>query len=215
MTICLAPRGACGGGVLRSRFTCRVFGRASILASPSLERRRMTKMPPDGYPALQYLQSVRVRKFSPGIAGQNSSPPVYPEQRCAARAAPRPLSTKTHPASAPRSELPAAYPLRSATSPETGNAWSLTPDGKSEGDRQSRPRISMVARRDGPGLSHRLLRRGPSWLRPSWTTAMHYAGGDSRGPGVSLSRAASRPWHDHEGRAAPRAARRRAIRPLC
>ena len=62
MTICLAPRGACGG-VLRSRFTCRVFGRASILASPSLERKRMTKMPPDGYPALQYLQSVRVRIF--------------------------------------------------------------------------------------------------------------------------------------------------------
>src|SRR5271157_3725032 len=61
MTICLAPRGACGGGVFRSRFTCRVFGRASILASPSLERRRMTKMPPDGYPALQYLHSVRVR----------------------------------------------------------------------------------------------------------------------------------------------------------
>ena len=64
MTICLAPRGACGGGVFRSRFTCRVFGRASILASPSLERRRMTKMPPDGYPAFQYLQSVRVSKFS-------------------------------------------------------------------------------------------------------------------------------------------------------
>src|SRR5208337_827463 len=63
MTICLAPRGACGGGVFRSRFTCRVFGRASILASPSLERRRMTKMPPDGYPALQYLQSVRVSYF--------------------------------------------------------------------------------------------------------------------------------------------------------
>ena len=57
------PRGACGGGVFRSRFTCRVFGRASILASPSLERRRMTKMPPDGYPALQYLQSVRVSSF--------------------------------------------------------------------------------------------------------------------------------------------------------
>src|SRR5208337_4601462 len=63
MTICLAPRGACGGGVFRSRFTCRVFGRASILASPSLERRRMTKMPPDGYPALQYLHSVRVSNF--------------------------------------------------------------------------------------------------------------------------------------------------------
>ena len=29
----------------------------------SLERRRMTKMPPDGYPALQYLQSVRVSKY--------------------------------------------------------------------------------------------------------------------------------------------------------
>ena len=62
MTICLAARGVCGGGVFRSRFTCRVFGRASILASPSLERRRMTKMPPDGYPALQYLHSVRVSK---------------------------------------------------------------------------------------------------------------------------------------------------------
>jgi hypothetical protein len=62
----LAPRDACGGGVLRSRFTCRVFGRASILASPSLERRRMTKMPPDGYPALQYLQSVRVRNKDGG-----------------------------------------------------------------------------------------------------------------------------------------------------
>src|SRR4051795_8347703 len=67
MTICLAPRGACGGGVLRSRFTCRVFGRASILASPSVVRRRMTKMPPDGYPALQYLQSGRVRKIQ-GLA---------------------------------------------------------------------------------------------------------------------------------------------------
>src|SRR5208282_4084983 len=44
--------------------TCRVFGRASILASPSLERSRMTKMPPAGYPAfLQYLQSGRVRKI--------------------------------------------------------------------------------------------------------------------------------------------------------
>src|SRR5271157_2368760 len=72
LTICLAPRGACGGGVLRSRFTCRVFGRASILASPSLERRRMTKMPPDGYPALQYLQSVRVSKLL--LATRTTSP---------------------------------------------------------------------------------------------------------------------------------------------
>src|SRR5438876_1236794 len=63
MTICLAPRGACGGGDFRSRFTCRVFGRASIFASPFLVRRRMTKMAPAGYPALQYLQSGRVRKF--------------------------------------------------------------------------------------------------------------------------------------------------------
>ena len=38
MTICLAPRGTCVEGVFRSRSTCRVFGRASILASPSLER---------------------------------------------------------------------------------------------------------------------------------------------------------------------------------
>ena len=61
MTICLAPRGTCVEGVFRSRSTCRVFGRASILASPSLERSRMTKMPPAGYPAfLQYLQSGRV-----------------------------------------------------------------------------------------------------------------------------------------------------------
>src|SRR5208337_3048125 len=51
------------GIAVKSRFTCRVFGRASILASPSLERRRMTKMPPDGYPALQYLHSVRVSKI--------------------------------------------------------------------------------------------------------------------------------------------------------
>ena len=64
MTICLAPRGTCVEGVFRSRSTCRVFGRASILASPSLERSRMTKMPPAGYPAfLQYLQSGRVRQF--------------------------------------------------------------------------------------------------------------------------------------------------------
>src|SRR5512140_150947 len=64
MTICLAPRGTCVEGVFRSRSTCRVFGRASILASPSLERSRMTKMPPAGYPAfLQYLQSGRVRGF--------------------------------------------------------------------------------------------------------------------------------------------------------
>ena len=27
----------------------------------------MTKMPPDGYPALQYLQSVRVRDFQVAI----------------------------------------------------------------------------------------------------------------------------------------------------
>ena len=65
MTICLAPRGTCGEGVVRSRFTCRVFGRASILASPSVERSRMTKMPPAGYPAfLQYLQSVTGQEFS-------------------------------------------------------------------------------------------------------------------------------------------------------
>ena len=58
MTICLAPRGTCVEGVFRSRSTCRVFGRAFILASPSLERSRMTKMAPAGYPAfLQYLQS--------------------------------------------------------------------------------------------------------------------------------------------------------------
>src|SRR5271157_1604431 len=64
MTICLAPRGTCVEGVFRSRSTCRVFGRASILASPSLERSRMTKMPPAGYPAfLQYLQSGRVFDF--------------------------------------------------------------------------------------------------------------------------------------------------------
>ena len=64
ITICLAPRGTCVEGVFRSRSTCRVFGRASILASPSLERVRMTKMPPAGYPAfLQYLQSGRVRQF--------------------------------------------------------------------------------------------------------------------------------------------------------
>src|SRR5208337_4113870 len=63
MTICLAPRGTCVEGVSRSRSNCRVFGRASILASPSLERSRMTKMPPAVYPAfLQYLQSSRVRK---------------------------------------------------------------------------------------------------------------------------------------------------------
>ena len=58
----LGPRGSCGGGVFRSRSTCRVLGRASILASSSLVRRRMTKMPPAGYPAFpQYLQSGRVR----------------------------------------------------------------------------------------------------------------------------------------------------------
>src|SRR5208337_3793201 len=78
MTICLAPRGTCVEGVFRSRSTCRVFGRASILASPSLERSRMTKMPPAGYPAfLQYLQSGRVRKYrnapGPWIAVSNSS----------------------------------------------------------------------------------------------------------------------------------------------
>src|SRR5208337_3312371 len=64
MTICLAPRGTCVEGVSRSRSNCRVFGRASILASPSLERSRMTKMPPAVYPAfLQYLQSSRVSYF--------------------------------------------------------------------------------------------------------------------------------------------------------
>src|SRR5208337_2845999 len=64
MTICLAPRGTCVEGVFRSRSTCRVLGRASILASASLERSRMTKMPPAGYPAfLQYLQSGRVSKI--------------------------------------------------------------------------------------------------------------------------------------------------------
>ena len=62
MTICLAPRGAWGGGDFRSRFTCRVFGRASISASPFLVR-RMTKMALAGYPALQYLQSGRVRRI--------------------------------------------------------------------------------------------------------------------------------------------------------
>src|SRR5271165_4369749 len=64
MTIGLAPRGTCVEGVFRSRSTCRVLGRASILASPSLERSRMTKMPSAGYPAfLQYLQSGRVSIF--------------------------------------------------------------------------------------------------------------------------------------------------------
>jgi hypothetical protein len=56
-------RSACGGGILRSRLTCRVFVRASILASPSVVRRRMTKMSPDGYPAPQYLQFDSVRNF--------------------------------------------------------------------------------------------------------------------------------------------------------
>src|SRR3954453_1806563 len=64
MTICLAPRGACGGGDFRSRFSCRVFGRASIFASSFLVRRRMPRRPPAGYPALQYLQFVRVRNPS-------------------------------------------------------------------------------------------------------------------------------------------------------
>src|SRR5258708_15447348 len=63
MTICLGPRGGCGGWDFRSRFTCRVFGRASIFASPFLVRRRMTRMALAGYPALQYLQSGRVRNF--------------------------------------------------------------------------------------------------------------------------------------------------------
>ena len=74
MTICLAPRGACGEGVFRSRFTCRVFGRASILASPSLVRRRMTKMPPAGYPAfLQYLQSGRVSGVAIGTGKRSEN----------------------------------------------------------------------------------------------------------------------------------------------
>src|SRR5688572_15811607 len=60
MTIWLAPRGGCGAEAVRSRWTCRVFGRASIFASSFLVRRRMTKMPPDGYPALQKLQSGRI-----------------------------------------------------------------------------------------------------------------------------------------------------------
>src|SRR4051794_28304047 len=60
MTICLAPRGGCVGAGFRSRSTGRVFGRASIFGSSSVVRRRMTKMPPAGYPALQYLQSGRV-----------------------------------------------------------------------------------------------------------------------------------------------------------
>ena len=65
MTICLAPRGTCVEGVFRSRSTCRVFGRASILASPSLERSRMTKMSPAGYPAfLQYPHSGRNSNLS-------------------------------------------------------------------------------------------------------------------------------------------------------
>src|SRR5271166_4644207 len=73
MTICLAPRGTCVEGVFRSRSTCRVFGRASILASPSLERSRMTKMPPAGYPAfLQYLQSGRVRNLRDAVCDQFS-----------------------------------------------------------------------------------------------------------------------------------------------
>src|SRR3954447_13149079 len=62
MMICLAPRGSCDVGASRSRWTCRVFGRASIFASSFLVRRRMTRMPLAGYPALQYLQSGRVRK---------------------------------------------------------------------------------------------------------------------------------------------------------
>src|SRR4051794_41624264 len=70
MTICLAPRGGCVVGDFRSRSSSRVFGRASILASSFLVRRRMTRMPPAGYPALQYLQSVRVRipQLVPGTA---------------------------------------------------------------------------------------------------------------------------------------------------
>src|SRR4051794_41766173 len=62
MTICLAPRGGCGGDGFRSRLTRRVFGRSSIFASSPVVRRRMTKMSPVGYPAPQYLQSGRVRK---------------------------------------------------------------------------------------------------------------------------------------------------------
>src|SRR5271166_5071546 len=87
MTICLAPRGTCVEGVFRSRSTCRVFGRASILASPSLERSRMTKMPPDGYPAfLQYLQSGRPGR--PGwlptqVSGKEVTSPPPPPLRTA------------------------------------------------------------------------------------------------------------------------------------
>src|SRR5512135_3557676 len=68
MTICLAPRGGCGGVGFRRRSTRRVSGRASISASSSVVRKRMTRMPPAGYPAPQYLQSDRVRIF-PGSKG--------------------------------------------------------------------------------------------------------------------------------------------------
>src|SRR5512142_2723122 len=61
MTICLAPRGGCGGVGFRRRSTRRVSGRASISASSSVVRKRMKRMPPAGYPAPQYLQSDRVR----------------------------------------------------------------------------------------------------------------------------------------------------------
>src|SRR5271166_3256189 len=105
MTICLAPRGACGGGVFRSRFTGRVFGRASILASPSLERRRMTKMPPDGYPAFQYLQSVRVRKTRRPAEPIPVMPPVTtrPAPRTRSRPATGHAGTTTGPVLPPPS----------------------------------------------------------------------------------------------------------------
>ena len=64
MTICLAPRGGCGGASLS--FTIDSPGlRSSRPSSHPLPvvRRRMTKRPPAGYPAPQYLQSGRVRKF--------------------------------------------------------------------------------------------------------------------------------------------------------
>jgi uncharacterized protein YodC (DUF2158 family) len=49
-----------------------VFGGVSIFASSSVVRRRMTKIPLVGYPALQYLQSDRVRDF-PTFASHSGS----------------------------------------------------------------------------------------------------------------------------------------------
>src|SRR5271157_3074835 len=161
MTICLAPRGTCVEGVFRSRSTCRVFGRASIPASPSLERSRMTKMPPAGYPAfLQYLQSGRVRRFA--------APPIYFGEIPAKGAVFSPTATDSRRQSAAQRSLRAGsgHPVAEAHSGLSGSCAGTSAVRRSTSHRPVHARSTA-----GPELSA----AGDRW-RPLSSPALRQAG---------------------------------------